>query len=69
MTQSSCPKAKNGDGSWYCVYDTSEEALKVMYEHCGNCLDFTPEIKEQQCQHDPDTWDPKTCFRRWKKDD
>ena len=54
------------DENWYSVYGSSEEALRVMYEHCDGCSDFTPEIKEQQCQHDPDTWDPKKCHSSLK---
>lgn len=49
--------------SWYRVYPTSAEAIKAMHEHCTGCLDFTPEIKEQLCQHCSDTWNPETCYR------
>ena len=39
----------------------NKRLLLCRWGHCCDCEDFTPEIKEQQCQHNPDTWDIKTC--------
>lgn len=32
------------------------------FEDCVGCVHFTPEILEQQCQHDPKTWNVETCY-------
>lgn len=55
--------------SWYRVYESSVEACNAMYEHCVGCVYFTPELKEQLCQHDPDGWDPETCYRDSKEEE
>ena len=30
--------------------------------YCVGCFNFTPEIKEQTCQHDPDTFVEGECY-------
>jgi len=44
-------------------FPKNKRLLLCRWGHCCDCEDFTPEIKEQQCQHDPETWDIETCHR------
>lgn len=42
-------------------FSNQKRLLRCRFGQCCDCELFTPEILEQSCQHDPDTWNPETC--------
>jgi len=43
-------------------FERNKRLLLCRWGHCCDCDNFTPEIKEQQCQYPDDgSWDIETC--------
>jgi len=48
-------------------FSNNKKLLLCRWGYCCDCEHFTPEIKEQQCQHDPKTWNIETCHSLIKR--
>jgi len=36
--------------------------MKDRFEKCEGCKFFNPNIIEEHCSHDPETWNPENCY-------